>query len=125
MKTRFHDLGLAIMRIGFSGLLLTHGIPKLKTLFSGSIEFPEVMGMPGTLTLILAVLAEVLAPVMIIIGFKTRPAAAYVALFMFLAAFVFHADDPFGKKEFPLLYCLGFLGIALIGAGKYALENRK
>ncbi len=123
MKSSQTHLGLVLLRVGFAGLMLTHGIPKLQKLLAGNIEFPEVFGLSPTISLILAVIGEFVAPVLVLIGFKTRWAAIPTIITMLVAAFVIHADDPFGRKEFPLLYAIGFTAILLLGSGKYSLDN--
>ena len=126
MKSNTSDLGLLVLRLGFSGLMLTHGWGKLQMLLEGQgAEFPSVMGMPGTLSLVLAVIGEFVAPILIIVGWKTKLASLFPIITMAVAAFVVHASDPFGKKEFPLLYLFGFLAIFLLGAGKLSIEGRK
>ncbi len=34
-----------------------------------------------------------------------------------------HADDPFGKKELPLLYLFSYSLLLLAGAGKYSVDG--
>lgn len=118
------DFGKLVLRLGFGGLMISHGIPKLMMLVNGSgSEFANPLGIGGTATLVLAVVAEVICPVFIILGFKVRWNAILPVLTMLVAAFVVHGDDPWGKKEFALLYGLGFLAIGLLGSGKYAIKN--
>ena len=124
MNSNKTDLGLALLRISFSALMLTHGFGKLQMLLNGD-EFASVLGMGSKLSLILAVIGEFIAPILIIIGFKTRIAAIFPMITMLVAALVIHAEDPFGKKEFPLLYFFGFLAVFLLGAGKYSIDNMK
>ncbi len=126
MNLKRHDVGLLILRVGFSSLMLTHGIPKLLMLFGGDeIQFPDPIGLGATLSLILVVLAEFLCAVLVLIGFKVRWTALPIIITMLVAAFVIHGSDPFGKKEFPLLYVFGFSAIALLGAGKFAVDRYK
>ena len=40
------------------------------------------------------------------------------------AVFVVHAADPIGTKEKALLFLIGFVVIAICGAGKYSLDRR-
>jgi putative oxidoreductase len=42
---------------------------------------------------------------------------------MGVAAFVVHAEDPFGKMEKALLYLFGYLLLAMTGPGKYSLDH--
>ena len=75
-------------------------------------------------TLVLAVLGEFIAPILLMVGYKTKLASILPALTMLVAAFIVHADDPWGKQEFPLLYFFGFAAIYLLGSGKYSLDHR-
>lgn len=124
MTKIFTDLALAILRIGFSGMMLTHGIPKLNMLADPS-DFPDPLGVSPTISLILTLIAEVLAPIFVIIGFKTKLATIPVAITMFVAAFIIHGSDPWAKKEMALLYLIAFVVIFLAGPGRYAIDGRK
>ena len=123
-NTTSYNLGLLLMRVGFGALMLTHGIPKLLKMLSGDFSFGDPIGIGETATLILAVLCEVLFPLLVIIGFKTRLSTIPVIITMAVAAFIVHAADPFGTKEMAILYLIGFTAIALLGAGKYSVDRK-
>ena len=123
MTSTYH-MGLLLLRLSFSGLMLTHGIPKLMKLFQGDMGFGDPIGLGSTVTLIIAVIAEAICPLLIIIGFKTRIAAIPTILTMAIAAFIVHASDPIETKEKALLYLFGFLVIALVGAGKFSVDKK-
>ena len=124
MNKNFNDLALLLLRVGFGGLMLTHGIPKLSMLSNPS-EFGDPIGVGPTISLILALIGEVVAPALIIIGFKTKLAAIPAAITMFVAAFVVHINDPIGTKEKALMYLCAFVVIGLAGAGKFSVEGMK
>ncbi|MEM9546750.1 MAG: DoxX family protein [Bacteroidota bacterium] len=114
-----------ILRIGFGGFMLTHGIPKMMKLFEGgTIEFPDPLHLGPMLSLILTVFAEVICAFLILIGYKTKWASIPLVITMLVAAFIVHGQDPLGKKEFALLYAIGFLCIGMLGAGKYSLDKK-
>ncbi len=123
MTSTFH-IGLLLLRLGFSSLMLTHGIPKLMNLVQGNMQFGDPIGIGSNLSFILTILGEVICPLLIIIGFKTRLAAIPTIITMAVAAFVVHAADPIGTKEKALLFLFAFLVIALTGAGKYSVDKR-
>jgi putative oxidoreductase len=123
MRKNYTDLGLLILRVGFAGMMLTHGIPKLNMLSDPS-AFGDPIGVGSTLSLILALIGEVVAPIFIIIGFKTKWAAIPAIITMGVAAFIVHAKDDLGTKEMALLYFTAFLVIFLAGAGKYSVDGK-
>lgn len=118
------DLGLLILRVGASAMMLVHGIPKINRLFESPIEFPDPLNISPTLSLILTIIGEVVAPALILIGFKARLAAIPALITMLVAAFIVHGSDPFQKKELALIYALIFLVVLIAGPGKYSI-NRK
>lgn len=124
LKKNFNDLALLLLRIGFGGLMLTHGIPKMGRL-SNPEGFADPLGVGSTTSLILVLIGEVLAPALIIIGFKTKRAAIPAAITMAVAAFIVHGSDPIGTKEKALLYLFVFVIIFLAGAGKFSVDGRK
>ncbi|MDR7129862.1 putative oxidoreductase [Algoriphagus sp. 4150] len=128
-KTVIEDIGLLIMRLGAGGMMLTHGYPKLMRLIGDEpIKFMDFLGIGSVASLSLAVFAEVVCSILIMIGFKTRLATVPLMVTMLTAALIAHAADPFGKKELPLLYFVVFLGILIFGAGKFSIDgfsNRK
>lgn len=123
MTSTYH-IGLLVLRITFSGMMLTHGIPKLMNLIQGNMEFGNPIGIGATPSFILTVLAEAICPLLIIIGYKTRLASIPVIITMAVAAFIVHASDPIGTKEKALLYLCAFAVIALVGAGKHSVDRK-
>lgn len=119
-----YNLGLLLLRVSFGGMMLTHGIPKMMKMFSGDFAFGDPIGIGEPASLVLAVLGEVVFPILVIIGFKTRLSAIPVIITMAIAAFIVHGTDPLGTKEMALLYLFAFVAIALLGAGKYSVDKK-
>jgi putative oxidoreductase len=118
------DLALLVLRLGAGGLMLTHGVPKINMLLASPIKFADPIGIGEIPSLILALIGEVVAPLLIIIGFKTKLAAIPAAITMGVAAFVVHANDDLATKEKALLYLICFVAIMLAGAGKYSVDKK-
>lgn len=122
---QYQDYGLALLRISFSSLLFVHGWGKLMKLTAGGeIKFYSFMGMGPELSLSLAMIGELIAPILIIIGFKTRLAAIPAAFTMAIAALIVHAADPLGEKELALLYMFAFISIILCGPGAFSIDRK-
>tara|TARA_R100001369_G_scaffold90003_1_gene128361 strand:+ start:438 stop:809 length:372 start_codon:yes stop_codon:yes gene_type:complete len=123
MNSTYH-FGLLFLRLTFSGMMLTHGIPKLLNLVQGDIQFGDPIGLGPAVSLILAVIGEAICPLLIILGLKTRIAAIPTIITMAVAAFIVHGSDPLGTKEMALLYLFGFTVIALLGSGRFSLDRK-
>ena len=117
------DLGLALLRVGAGALMLTHGTPKLITLFeSEEIAFADPFGLGMGITLALVVFAEFICSILVILGLGTRLAVIPLIIAMLTAAFIQHASDPFQRKELAIIYLLIFVVLLITGAGKHSLD---
>ncbi|MDG2503806.1 MAG: DoxX family protein, partial [Flavobacteriaceae bacterium] len=76
-----------------------------------------------TASLILCTLAEFIAPLLLIVGWKTRWFALLASINMLVAFIIAHDGDPFAKKEKAFLYLIVFIFFYFSGAGKYSLDK--
>ncbi|WP_431136958.1 DoxX family protein [Psychroserpens mesophilus] len=123
IKSRKVNITLLVLRVGIGLLMLGHGIPKLQMLISGDIQFPGVMGMSPTLSLALAVFAEVVCSILLLVGLLTRYAAIPLIVTMLTAVLIIHGDDPFAKQELGILYLIVYLTLFLLGSGKFSFDS--
>ena len=121
MKNFSYHLGLLILRIGFSIGLMTHGYGKFIRIFQGDFKFGDPIGIGSTPSLILTAFGEFIAPIFIIIGWKTRLFSIFPAITMLVAFLIAHDGDPFSRKEKALMYLIAFVALIFTGHGKYAL----
>jgi len=68
--SNFKSFGLLLFRVLISASFLTHGSSKAIKLLNGDFSFADPIGIGELPTLILAVIAEVIAPLFFIIGYK-------------------------------------------------------
>ncbi|KPQ19391.1 MAG: putative oxidoreductase [Algoriphagus marincola HL-49] len=122
-QTLEKNLALLIIRLGAGGMMLTHGIPKINRLMADEVKFADPFGLGPTVSLALATFAEVGCAILVMIGFKVRLAAIPLIITMLTAAFYAHWDDPFGKKELPLLYLICFLALLIQGGGNISIDG--
>lgn len=118
------NIGLLVLRVGFgSFMFFGHGWDKLMNFSVKSAQFPDLLGLGGSVSLALAVFAEFFCALAVIAGLGTRLSALPLMATMFVAAFVAHAADPFQRKELALLYLVGFTAVFLLGAGSFSLDG--
>ena len=123
MKKISIDFGLLLMRGFFSLGMMTHGYGKFLKVIQGDFEFGDPIGIGPTLSLILTVIAEFIAPILIILGWKTRMASLFPTITMIVAFFIVHDGDPFSRKEKAFVYLIAFLTLYFTGPGKYSLDK--
>lgn len=121
MKTASINFGLLLLRVGFSVGLMTHGYGKFMKVIKGNFEFGDPIGIGPTFSLILASIGEFIAPILILIGWKTRIASLFPIITMLVAFAIAHDGDPFSTKEKSFVYLIAFLTLYFTGPGKYAL----
>lgn len=119
------DLGLLFLRVTVGLMMaLGHGWGKFQNVLSGNFDFGDPIGLGPTISLILAAFAEFICALLVVFGVKTRWVAIPVVITMLVAAFVVHLDDPWGRKEFALLYAIPFLTLVFTGAGRYSVDAK-
>ena len=121
--TKIFDL---IARVLISILFLLNGIFKINN-YEGTIGWMESFGLPGIL-IYPAIILEIVGPILIIIGYKTRIAAAALSLFCIATAIIFHNDfsDQMQLTAFLKNIALagGFLFLVVNGAKGYCLDKK-
>ena len=122
---RLTDLSLLLLRLAFGGLMfLNHGLGKFNKLMAGGeIKFANVFGMGPELSLGLAVFAEVVCALMVVIGLFTRIAVIPLIITMLVAILVIHIDDPLKKMESAIIYLIPYLVLFWNGSGKYSVDE--
>ena len=108
-----------------STLFLIEGLGKI-SVKENVIIYMEDYGVPGILFLPALVL-EILFPLLLIVGYKTKWTASVMALFTFTVAIIFHTD--FSESMQLMLFLKdiaiagGFMIIIANGPGKISLDN--
>jgi len=127
---RWDDLGKLILRLAVAVLLIFHGIAKLKSGIGwmagplGNFHLPLALGYG-------VYVAEIVAPILLVLGIWTRPAAAVIAfdLFMALALVVQGRTFTISERggglggELELFYMLAALAIVFLGSGRYGISK--
>ena len=115
-----------IGRVFISGIFLLSGYNKIVN-YDGTIGWMESFGLPGFL-LIPAIILEILAPILIIIGYQTRIAAGALSLFCIATAIIFHTDFSDQMQFIAFMKNLalagGFLFLVVNGPKGYCLDKK-
>ena len=113
-----------IGRVLLSVLFLIEGVSKIY-MQENVIMYMEDYGVPGMLFMP-AIILEILFPLFLIVGYKTRWAASIMALFTFAVAIIFHTDFSEGMQMMFFLKDLaiagGFMIVVAYGPGKISLD---
>lgn len=118
------DIVLLIIRIFVGFAMLSHGFPKLQLLFSGEeIKFYEFLWMGPKSSLVLAVFAEFVCSIFIILGLFTRFAVFFLVIAMAVAGLFVHSEDLFEQREKSLLYLSIYLMLFAYGPGRYSIDQ--
>jgi len=123
MKTNSLNFGLLLFRVSISVAMLTHGYGKFMKVLAGDFSFADPIGIGPTASLILCTIAEFIAPLILIVGWKTRLFAIISVINMLVAFIISHDGDPFAKKEKAFIYLIAFVFICFSGAGKYSVDK--
>ena len=112
-------------RIFLSALFLIEGLGKI-SMKEDVVVYMEDYGVPGIL-FIPAIILEILFPLLLIAGYRTRWVASIMALFTFAVAIIFHTDFSEGLQMMLFLKDIaiagGFMIIIVYGPGKISLDN--
>lgn len=121
MKKINTDVGLLLLRITGFFMAFGHGLGKTPP-SEKMIEGVGEMGFPlPAFFAWMAALSEFGGGLLIGVGLFTRPAALLWVFTMATAAFIRHAEDPYGTKEKALLFLVIGACLLFTGAGKYSL----
>ncbi|MGE8145839.1 DoxX family protein [Pseudomonas frederiksbergensis] len=122
---RTRDLGLLFLRVsGGLFLLWVHGLPKLLHYSTEVQNIEDPFHLGANLTLILAIFAEVLCPLLIVAGVLVRLACLPILFLLLVALVVVHPQWSLFEGQFGWLLLIVFTSILIAGPGRLALNDR-
>ncbi|TDV53374.1 putative oxidoreductase [Pseudomonas helmanticensis] len=119
------DIGLLFLRVsGGLFLLWVHGLPKLLD-FTAQLQLIEDPFHLGShLTLILAIFAEVVCPLLIVAGLLARLACVPILFVLLVALLVVHPQWSVAEGQFGWLLLILFTTVLIAGPGRLAISVR-
>ena len=124
------DLGRLLLRITLGFSILFHGVAKIQGGVDGIAHDLIALGLPGFVAYGVYV-GEVLAPLMLILGFYARLGAVLVAVNMIFAIVIAHRPDVLKISEsggwaieLQAMYFVTAIALALMGPGRFGINDR-
>ncbi|AZD02972.1 DoxX family protein [Pseudomonas chlororaphis] len=122
---RARDLGLLFLRVSAGLFLLwVHGLPKLLDYSAELQRIEDPFRLGANLTLMLAIFAEVLCPLLIVAGVAVRLACLPILAVLLVALLVVHPQWSLAEGQFAWLLLILFSSIFIAGPGRLALNDR-
>ena len=128
-RAGWEDWGKLLLRLAVGGLLIFHGIAKMRNGIGWMAGPLSGLGLPAFVAYG-AYVGEVIAPIFLILGKWSRIAGLVVAFNMMSAIIIALRDKVFTLNmgggwaiELELMFLLGGVIVFLLGSGKYSLSR--
>jgi putative oxidoreductase len=124
------DIGKFILRVSLGGMFFMHGIGKIQNGIGGIEKLLIAKNIPEILAYGVFI-GEIIAPIFMIIGFRTKIAALIIAATMAVAVWLAHYQDIYHLNnnggwgvELQALYFFGAIAIFFLGGGKHGVSSK-
>ena len=125
------DAARLILRLVLGICILLHGIAKIRHGVGGIEQMLVAHGLPGVLSWG-ALVGEVLAPLMLLVGWHARIGAALIAINMLFAIFLVHMGEVFATNaqsggwaiELQGMFLFTAIALALLGPGRFSVNQK-
>lgn len=116
-----------LARLLLGGVYLMAGVGKIGAGYAGTAAYMDSLGVPGAL-LPLVIALEVVAGLMLIVGFKVKWAAYALAGFTLVAGAIFHSNFADQMQSIMFMKNLAISGglflLAVHGSGELSLDKK-
>lgn len=124
-ESKRQDLGLLFLRVsGALFLLWVHGVPKLLNYSEQLKLIEDPFHLGASVTLLLAIFAEVLCPLLIIAGVLVRLACLPILCVLLVALLVVHPEWTLFEAQFGWLLLIIFTSVLVAGPGCLTLKQK-
>ncbi|YCI82399.1 DoxX family protein [Enterobacteriaceae bacterium] len=118
------DAGLLFLRLtGALMLFYVHGLPKVLHYRAELTRIEDPFGFGPHVSLLGAILAEVICPVLIALGLFTRLACLPIIVVLLVAMLAVHPGWSIAEGQFGWLLLIIFTTIALCGPGRWRIGS--
>lgn len=124
------DVGKVLLRVTVAVLLLFHGVAKIQNGIAWMAGMLQQYHIPAFVGYGVYV-GEVVAPILLILGILTRPAALVIAFDMVMAILLAQRDKFFARNpqggawgvEIEMFFLLTAVAVFFLGSGRYAVSR--
>ncbi len=117
------NIALLLLRLAVGVLMAHHGYQKLTSFSEIEPKFMEFMGLSKGVSLGLAISAEFVCSVLLVIGWATRFVLIPLIITMLVAVFKAHGGDILGNGETAFLYLAAYIVLLITGSGKWSADH--
>lgn len=124
------SVGKLILRLALGGMILLHGMGKLFGGIGGISGMVTAAGLPSFVAYG-AYVGEVIAPLLVLLGWYSRVGAALIAINMLFAIGLAHRGELFALHanhgwalELQGMFLFTAVALALLGPGRYSLNGK-
>ena len=124
-ESKTQDIGLLFLRgSGALFLLWVHGLPKVLNYSEQLKVIEDPFHLGAHVTLLLAIFAEVLCPLLIVAGVLVRLACLPILAVLLIAMLVVHPEWTLLEGQFGWLLLIIFTSVLIAGPGRFTLGQR-
>lgn len=118
------NFSMFLLRVVFGLLMIVkHGYDKMVNFSTLQTQFYSFMGLGAKFSLVLAIFAEALCSLFIVLGLFTRLATIPLIITMLVAIFGANAGKPLVDSEAAISYLGAFAVLLFCGPGKYSIDG--
>ena len=125
------DFARLLLRLVLGVCILLHGIAKIRHGVGGIEQMLVAHGLPGILSWV-ALVGEVIGPLLLLLGWHARVGAILVAINMLFAIFLVHMGELFALNpqsggwaiELQAMFLFTAIAVALLGPGRFSLNQK-
>lgn len=124
-NSQYKDLILLVFRVLIcASLIYVHGIPKITDIEAEIANIPDPFGFGKESAAILAIFANIVCPVLIILGLFSRLATLPILAVTLTGLFIVHGSDPAKVRDVPYMYSVAFGLLFMLGPGKLSIDRQ-
>ncbi len=117
------SFAMLLLRVWVGGMMaFSHGWGKFMNYAERSATFSDPLGVGSAASLALAIFAELFCSIALMLRLFTRAVIIPIMFTMVVVITVIHIDDPWAKKELPLMFLAPLITIMMIGPGRYSVD---